>query len=111
MQIDNKGSYTIITPSETKASLFFDVFSKKKDALKKEHIVLDFLQNINTVLEDILLFLNIAIDCRKNGTSFVIVCIGIPIDDIPDEITVVPTIPEAIDILEIDEIERDLMNF
>jgi len=110
MQIENKDNYTVITPIETTVSLFFDAFSKKKGTFKKEHLVLDFLQNINTTLDDILLFLNIAIDSRKNGTSFVIVCKGIQIDDIPDEISVVPTIPEALDILEMDEIERDLMN-
>ena len=111
MQIDNKKTHTVITPTETTVSLFYDVFSKKEADFKKKHVILDFLQNINTTLEDILLFLNIAIDSRKSGTSFVIVCKGISIDDIPDEISVVPTIPEALDLLEMDEIERDLMNF
>ena len=111
MQIENKGNYTLITPIGISTSLFFDIFSEKKNDFKKKHIVLDLIQNINTTLEDILLFLDFAIESRKNGTSFVIVSNGISIDDIPDEISVIPTIPEAIDLLEMDEIERDLMNF
>ena len=111
MQIEKKDNCTVITSNESTGPFFFDAFSKELDVLKKEHLVLDFSQNFNINLQDILLLLNIAIDFRKSGTSFVIVCNGIEIDDIPDEISVVPTFPEALDILEMDEIERDLMNF
>ena len=57
------------------------------------------------------LFLNIANDKRENGTSFVLIITGINIDDVPDEINVVPTMIEAFDTLEMDAIERDLMDF
>ena len=45
---------------------------------------------------------------RKNGASFVLVCNGINIDEIPDEMNIIPTFTEALDILEMDAIERDL---
>jgi hypothetical protein len=48
---------------------------------------------------------------RENGTSFVLIVKGIKIDTIPDEINAVPTLSEAIDVLEMDAIERELMNF
>ena len=40
--------------------------------------------------------------------SFVVICNGIDIDDVPDEINVVPTLQEAEDVLEMEAIERDL---
>jgi hypothetical protein len=52
--------------------------------------------------------LDISTAHRENNTSFVIICQGIDIDDIPDEINVTPTFTEALDILEMDAIERDL---
>ena len=55
--------------------------------------------------------MDIANEKRENGTSFVVIVNGIDIDDIQDEINIVPTLTEAIDILEMDIIERDLMDF
>ena len=55
-----------------------------------------------------MLFLKLSEGHRQNGTSFVIIFEGIDIDEIPDEINVVPTFTEALDILEMDAIERDL---
>jgi len=40
--------------------------------------------------------------------SFVIVFNGINIDNIPEDIVVVPTLTEAKDIIEMENIERDL---
>ena len=55
-----------------------------------------------------MLFLNLSEIHKQNGASFVLICSEINIDAIPDEINVVPTFTEAIDILEMDAIERDL---
>ena len=55
--------------------------------------------------------MDIATDKRENGTSFVLIVTGINIDDVPDEINVVPTMIEALDTLEMYAIERDLMDF
>ena len=65
-------------------------------------------ENLNTTITNLLLFLKVADEHRNNGMSFVIICNGIDIDEIPDEINVVPTIIEAEDVLEMEAIERDL---
>ncbi|MCK5815160.1 MAG: hypothetical protein KAH07_04370 [Flavobacteriaceae bacterium] len=111
MIIVKNETHTLITPNEKDVSVFLDTFKKQLKNLKNEHLILNFLENINTSLQDILLFLDTATDCREKGTSFVIVCTGVEIDDIPDEISVTPTLHEALDILEMDIIERDLLNF
>ena len=53
-------------------------------------------------------FLEIAKKYKKNGQSFVLVSDKVSYDDVPDEINLVPTIKEARDIIEMEEIERDL---
>ena len=111
MDILKKDTYTILSPTENSAEEFYNSFLKEVKNLGKEHLVLDFSETFNTSIQEILLFLNIANDFRENGTSFVIICKGIDIDEIPDEINVVPTMTEATDVLELDAIERDLMNF
>ena len=57
---------------------------------------------------ELLLFLELNNQHRKNGTSFVLICDVGNIDEIPYEIQVVPTFTEALDILEMDAIEREL---
>lgn len=111
MQIDKKEEYTIITPTEKSTTDFYDALTKKIGTLKDEHILINFSENFNTSIKEIILFLDIATKKRENGTSFILIVSGIDIDDVPDEINVVPTMIEALDTLEMDAIERDLMDF
>ncbi len=111
MHIVKNKKYTLITPDENTIQAFYDAFTEKLALINNEHLIIDFSEKFNINLKGILLFLNIASNYRINGTSFVIISSGINIDDIPDEINVAPTLIEAIDILEMDIIERDLMNF
>ena len=45
---------------------------------------------------------------KDQNKTFVNVSEGINLDDIPEEMVVVPTLQEAQDIIEIENIERDL---
>ena len=45
---------------------------------------------------------------KSNKQSFVIVSDKVDFDDVPDEIIVVPTMQEAYDIIEMEDMERDL---
>ncbi|WP_372768556.1 hypothetical protein [Lutibacter sp.] len=108
MIVTKNKTYTLIKPTQISASQFFVEF---KDCYKEfigEHLIIDISDKINVEIKEILLFLKLSVQHIKNGTSFVLVCGGISIDDLPDELNVVPTFNEAIDILEMDAIERDL---
>jgi len=111
MQIDRKEAYTILVPTEKSTKDFYNALAKEITSLKDEHILINFSENFNTSIKEITLFLDIATKKRENGTSFVLIITGIDIDDVPDEINVVPTMIEALDTLEMDAIERDLMDF
>lgn len=59
-------------------------------------------------LQDIIEFLELSNNHRTAKHSFVIVSENIDLSIVPDEIIVVPTMQEAHDIIEMEEMERDL---
>ena len=115
MKIDKTESYYSVSPSDEEVlggdlsmEMFFDAFVKKNANFKNVNLILDFSGLINIDLNKILLFSQLSETHRNNNKSFVIVCKGIEFDEIPDEIVAVPTLKEAEDIIEIEDIERDL---
>ena len=87
---------------------FYNSFLKNNANFKNINLILDFSNSINIDLNKILLFSQISETHKSNNKSFVIVCKGIEFDQVPEEIVVVPTLKEAEDIIEIEDIERDL---
>lgn len=108
MIVTKTDSYTHIKSTEISVIQFFKEFKNRYKEFANEHLIIEISEKINTDIKEILLFLNYSVQHRKNGISFVLICKGISIDDLPDEINVVPTFTEALDILEMDAIERDL---
>jgi hypothetical protein len=108
MKISKKENYTLITATENSFTDFFNAFTKDQLDKVTTHKVVQLSENLNTTIENLSLFLNIANNHRTNGISFVVLVNGIDIDDVPEEINIVPTITEAKDLLEMEAIERDL---
>lgn len=111
MKIDVKDTYSLITVDEKSVNNFYDSLIEKEDTINNNHVIIVFSENFNISSKEIVLFLGIANNFRELGMSFVLVCSEIDIDNVPDEIVVVPTLHEAEDVLEMEAIERDLMNF
>lgn len=108
MILDKNGNTTLIT--QEKASVVELV--KKIDVLyerfKNDNIIVN-LTTLNKVpLSDIVEFLQLSNKHRKAKHSFVIVTDKANLNETPDEIVVVPTLQEAYDIIEMEDIERDL---
>ena len=75
---------------------------------EEDNLVIDLLKYKQLNLTQLLLFLKLSNYHRSTKHSFVLVNDTINIDDIPDEMILVPTLEEAGDIVEMEEIERDL---
>ena len=108
MIFDKNGNTSIIT--QEKASIIELV--KKIDVLyerfKNNNMIIN-LTTLNTVtLSDIVEFLQLSNKHRNAKHSFVIVTDKANLEETPDEIMVVPTLQEAYDIIEMEDIERDL---
>lgn len=114
MIINKTSAYTALQPSARKDEKsknileFNKEFNEKYANFRNENLILDFSNNINIALEEILLFSQKSRNHKKNNKSFIIVCTNVDIDTMTDEMIVVPTFIEAEDVIEIEEIERDL---
>ena len=108
MQTDKKETFSLILPEENNFSLFLENFKNEKNNFRKDNIVISFLNSFQPNVEEINSFIDIAVEKKENSTSFVLVIDNISIDDFPDELNIVPTITEAEDIIEMENIEREL---
>ncbi|WP_289046093.1 ribonuclease Z [uncultured Olleya sp.] len=108
MIIDQNENTTIIT--QENASVIELV--KKIETLYPKYKNNNIIVNLNTgtpiSLEKIIEFLRLSNKHRSAKHSFVIVNEGIDVDKTPDEIIIVPTLQEAYDIIEMEDMERDL---
>lgn len=108
MIIDQDGNISIIT--QEKATIIELI--KKIQALypkfKNNNIIVSLATLHTLSLKDIVEFLELSNTHRAAKHSFVIVSETIDLNIVPDEIVVVPTIQEAYDIIEMEEMERDL---
>jgi hypothetical protein len=108
MIFDREGNITLIT--QERASI--KEMARKLDGLyekfQNDNIIVNLggLQELN--VQDIVKFLRISNNHRQAKHSFVLVTDKIEYDDIPDELIVVPTLQEAYDIVDMEEMERDL---
>ena len=73
-----------------------------------QNLIIDLLPYTHLTIEQLLLFIDISNNHRISKHSFVVVNSALDPDIIPDEIMVVPTLLEAQDVIEMEEIERDL---
>ncbi len=108
MILDQNGNTSIIT--QEKATVIELV--KKLQALypkfKNNNIIVVLTVFDKLGLQDIVEFLDVSNTHRASKQSFVVVSNNINLESIPDEIVVVPTLQEAYDIIEMEEMERDL---
>lgn len=75
---------------------------------KNNNVIINLSVLIKVSLQDIVEFLEISNMHRRAKHSFVIVANHAELDEMPDEIVVVPTLKEAYDVIEMEEMERDL---
>ena len=108
MIIDQNGNTSIIT--QEKASIIELV--KKLQTLYpkfKNNNIIVALTSLNPLAQsEIVEFLELSTTHKAAKHSFVIVSDKIDLDIVPDKLVVVPTIQEAHDIIEMEDMERDL---
>jgi hypothetical protein len=84
------------------------IFIEIENSNFEVNLIVDLSSHLKCSLKELNLFLPIAKTFKKNNCSFVIVIQDIDFNKVSDKINVVPTLQEAHDIIEMEEIERDL---
>lgn len=82
---------------------------KKNTECSKKNVIVD-LRSVEDLNEsDLVSFLEISnYHTKKNKKSLVLVNEQVTYDELPDELNLTPTLQEAYDIVEMEEIQRDL---
>lgn len=104
MKIVENDQYTLISVEK---SSFNELKSIVHD-VNSNHILIELHEDVLDVKNKITFFLKTALDLKAKNKSFVIIKKGINFDDFPEILNIAPTLQEAKDILEMEEIERDL---
>lgn len=108
MIIDQSENITTITQENASIIELVKKIENLYPRFKNNNIIV----NLNTTkpisIELVIEFLRISNQHRAAKHSFVIVNDGIDVDLTPEEIVIVPTLQEAYDIIDMEEMERDL---
>ena len=108
MIFDKDGNISIITQEKVSIIELVKKLQVIYSRFKDDNIIINLTSLKPLVLVDVIEFLQISNQHRKAKHSFVLISNTMDLDDIPDELVIVPTMREAYDIIEMDEIERDL---
>ncbi len=108
MIFDKEGTTTTILQEKTSLPIFLQNLNKEYPKLIHDNIIVNLFSFESLSADDILEFLQLSNQHRNSGKSFVLVTDKVSYEEVPDNICLVPTLQEAKDIIEMEEIERDL---
>ncbi|TRW24296.1 ribonuclease Z [Flavobacterium zepuense] len=108
MKVEEKGHTVTIKDTHGNSADFLQKVTTEYNTFKNKNLVLDLSHDGALTLNGLLGFLQLSNKHRKNKKSFVLVVSDFDFNEVPDEMVVVPTVLEAHDIIEMEEIERDL---
>ena len=108
MIIDRNENITLFSQERATVQELVQRIEQSYDKYKNDNIIVNLSSLSNISLQDIIEFLRLSNNHREAKHSFVLVTNKFDMDETPDEIVVVPTLQEAYDIIEMEEMERDL---
>ena len=102
------GNTSIITQENSSIIELLNKIQESYSKIKNDNIIIN-LVSLNTIsIEEVSEFLEFSKNHRKAKHSLVIVSNQLESDDVPEALIIVPTLQEAHDIIEMEEMERDL---
>ena len=109
MKVVEKGNTVTIKDTQGDIAAFQEKIDREyNNKFKDYNIVLDLSHDGKLSLNQILSFLPLSNNHREVKKSFVLVINDFDYGEAPEEMVVVPTVLEAHDIIQMEEIERDL---
>ena len=108
MIFDSDNGTTIVFQENISLQKFLDNLKEGYQKIKSDNIIINLFSFTKLTSNDVLEFLELSNIHRSAKKSFVLVTDKVTYNEVSDEICLVPTIQEARDIIEMEEIERDL---
>ncbi len=108
MKSIKKENYIILVDEKDDPKDFANFIAHIQNKFESENLVIDLQKYGKLTFDELLSFLKPSTIHYNNKKSFIIINDTINIDDVPEELRVVPTPQEAEDMIQIEDIERDL---
>jgi len=108
MKVDQKGHTVTIKDTQGDFNGFVEKVTQQFKTFEKQNVIIDLSANDKLRENDLKAFLALSKQQKKAKKSFVIVVSDLDFNAISDKLAVVPSLLEAHDIIEMEEIERDL---
>lgn len=106
MKVKEKNNVIVFKKGTEEYADFVSKILEQEHVFKSRNIIID-LEDISLRPSELIPFEEVAEKQRQQKKSFVIVA-DIDFDEVNEEMIVVPTLQEGFDIIEMEEIERDL---
>lgn len=108
MRVEEKGHTLILKDTAGNPAAFIEKVTHEYKSFEKQNLILDISHAPNVTTNSLELFVPLAKRHRKAKKSFVLVTPDADFNSVPLSLVVVPSMLEAHDIIEMEEIERDL---
>jgi len=108
MRVENKSSFMLIKPNEKSFKEFLKNFELNYNSFKASHIISDLTSLEPLKAVELNKLLKWSKKSKQLKKSFIIVVKQIDIDAVSDALVCTPTLLEAQDTFEMEEMERDL---
>ncbi|GIZ08679.1 ribonuclease Z [Flavobacterium sp. UMI-01] len=108
MKVEEKGNVMTLKDTQGDLTAFLMKVTHQYKTYENHNIIIDLLAYKEVSIEEVKSFLPLSKQHKKNKKSFVIVVSDFDYNALPTKLTVVPTLLEANDIIDMEEIERDL---
>jgi 2-polyprenyl-3-methyl-5-hydroxy-6-metoxy-1,4-benzoquinol methylase len=108
MKVEQKSHTVTIKDTQGDFTSFLMKVTHQYKTFEKHNMIIDLLQHQELSISEIKLFMPLAKLHKTAKKSFVVVASAVDYNAVPIAISVVPSLLEARDIIELEEIERDL---
>lgn len=108
MKVETKGHTITLKDTEGNIAKFLQKVSNQYASFKDHNLILDVTHDKTADIKSIKTFVELSKKHKKSKKSFVLVAENIDFNGVPSSILVVPTLLEAHDMIDMEEIERDL---
>lgn len=108
MKVEQKGHTSIIKDTQGNFTEFIEKLTNQFNSYKNQNLILDVTKDENLTIVDLKLAKDLAKKHKKEKKTMVFVAENLDFNKIPNDLLVVPSVLEAHDIIEMEEIERDL---
>lgn len=108
MKVETKGHTLIVKETEPQLTAFLMKLTHEHKTFAKHHLVVDISMHKGLSPKDLRAFFPLAKEHKLGKKSFVIVVEDFDFNKAPAPLNIVPTVQEAHDLIEMEEIEREL---